>query len=273
MKIFAILLVRDEADVVKSTILDAERWADRIFVVDNGSTDGTWEIVQSLANEIVVPWKQDTRPFYVGMRAEIFNHFRHEAKPGDWWCKMDSDEFYIDDPRDFLSNVPWYYQLIAKKSIDYLITKQDLEEYDFSGDFETDKSHLHYIKPVCWSEPRFFKYRENLIWQNDTEAHYPYHAGVLDPNYILVRHYRCRSPQQMQKRLDLRNSLAVTKEGHSFRHVKEKDWHELLKDRSELVLDSGNIEQYRSMPLMNNLRQAWWRNLHKEVAILMGLYR
>lgn len=50
MKIFAIMLVKNEADIVKSVILDAKKWADRIFILDNGSTDGTWEIIQSLGS-------------------------------------------------------------------------------------------------------------------------------------------------------------------------------------------------------------------------------
>lgn len=84
MKIFAIMLVKNEADIVKSVILDAKKWANRIFIMDNGSTDGTWEIIQSLADDIVVPWKQDFRPYSNGLRADVFNEFRHEAKDGDW---------------------------------------------------------------------------------------------------------------------------------------------------------------------------------------------
>lgn len=51
MKIFAIMLVKNEADIVASVLKDAEKWADKIFILDNGSTDGTWEIIQSLKNE------------------------------------------------------------------------------------------------------------------------------------------------------------------------------------------------------------------------------
>lgn len=48
---------------------------------------------------------------------------------------------------------------------------------------------------------------------------------------ILVKHYQFRSPQQMQKRLDVRNSAEAKKNGLAFRHVKESDWHELLKKK------------------------------------------
>lgn len=42
MNIYAIMLVKNEADIVKSVIKDAEKWADKIFILNNGSTDGTW---------------------------------------------------------------------------------------------------------------------------------------------------------------------------------------------------------------------------------------
>lgn len=58
MKIFAIMLVKNEADIVGYVLKEAEKWADKIFIIDNGSTDGTWEIIQSMRNEIITPWKQ-----------------------------------------------------------------------------------------------------------------------------------------------------------------------------------------------------------------------
>ena len=109
------MLVKNEADIVANVIKDAEKWADRIFIMDNGSTDGTWEIVQSLKNDIVVPWKQDFRPYSNGLRADVFNEFRHEASDGDWWCfKLDADEFYYDNPKEFLAKMNIQYQAIKR---------------------------------------------------------------------------------------------------------------------------------------------------------------
>lgn len=58
MKIFAIMLVKNESDIVGYVLKEAEKWVDKIFIIDNGSTDGTWEIIQSMRNEIITPWKQ-----------------------------------------------------------------------------------------------------------------------------------------------------------------------------------------------------------------------
>lgn len=257
MKIFAIMLVKDEADIVQSVILDAKRWADRIFVLDNGSTDGTWEEVLSLADDTVVAWKQDFRPYHNGLRADVYNAFKGEAQAGDWWCfKLDADEFYVDDPREFLSGVSAKYDLVAKKSLDYFITHEDIAEHNFTGSFEADKPFIRHILGGCYSEPRFFREHKGIKWRAVPEEHYPPYAGLLSPQTILVRHYQFRSPTQMQKRLDIRNAAAVKSGGKSFRHVKETDWHELLRHRSELVFDDGRVETYNALPIRNNTRQS-----------------
>lgn len=269
MKIFAIMLVKNEADIVKSVLLDAEKWADRIFVMDNGSTDGTWEIIQSLADNVIVPWKQDFRPYSNGLRADVFNEFRHEAADGDWWCfKLDADEFYYDNPRDFLSAVPEKYSLVAKKSLDYVLTKEDVENTVFTGNFEEDKKYINHLKNSCWSEPRFFRYRKSLAWKFDAASHYPKYAGLLFPELILVKHYQFRSPVQMQARLDLRNFLSNKKDGLCFKHVKETSYEELLADENNCLPDAEfNGGGYFSIPVRNLLRQS----LLKKIILRIGI--
>lgn len=118
MKIFAIMLVKNEADIVGYVLKKAEKWADKIFIIDNGSTDGTWEIIQSMKDEIITPWKQDFSPFRRGMRADVFNEFRHLSTKEDWWCyALDADEVYIENPRNFLQKIPKRFQWVSKKSI------------------------------------------------------------------------------------------------------------------------------------------------------------
>ena len=273
MKIFAIMLVKDEADIVASVLRAAETWADKIFVLDNGSTDGTWEIIQSLANEKILPWKQYFGPYHNGLRADVYNEFRHFSEPGDWRCfKLDADEFYAEDVRNFLEQLPKKDGLIAKKSLDYYLTEEDAKEFSFSGNFENDKQNIKYLNPTCWSEPRFFKERKNIKWISEPNAHYPSNSGIFSSKTIFVKHYQFRSPQQMQKRLDVRNSAEAKKNGLAFRHVKESDWHELLKKRSELVYDDGKLETYHALPVRNRIKQSWIKKILIRLGIMFGMY-
>lgn len=251
------MLVKDEVDIVKSVLLDASRWATKIFVLDNGSTDGTWELVQSLKSDVIVPWKQDFQTYHNGLRALVYNNFRSESIPGDWWCfKLDADEFYVGDPKEVLATVPKKYNLVAKKSLDYYLTKSDLDGYTFTLDFEKDKAHIKHIRCGCWSEPRFFRERKGVKWDCTPDAHYPANAGLLAPQTVLVKHYQFRSPAQMQKRLDVRNAKAIKDMGKSFRHVKETKWEELLIDEKETITDDGRLETYNKLPIRNVLKQS-----------------
>lgn len=49
MRIYAICLIKNEGDIIAECLLHALKFCDRIFVLDNGSTDGTWETVNALA--------------------------------------------------------------------------------------------------------------------------------------------------------------------------------------------------------------------------------
>ena len=265
MRIFGIMVLKNESDVIESTLRAAAAWVDRVFILDNGSTDGTWDILQELASEQIVPWKQDFRPFHNTMRAEVFEAFRGEAEPGDWWChRMDADEFYVEDPRAFLAGVPRGHHVVYKRSIEYVLTPEDVEEYEFTGDFARDRDKIRYFRPVAHVERRFFKYRRRFSWPTHVET--PRHMGVAYPKPITVRHFPRRSPQQIQRRLDARHAVPKDKRGKPFRHVKETHWKETLVTRSDLICDDGSVD-FSTLPLKRSfvpgpIVQAWQKFLY-----------
>src|SRR5215216_2514361 len=128
MRIFGLCLVKNEADIIRTSLRESRKWCDRIFVFDNGSNDGTWELVNNVAREDegIVAFKQDGRPFDDALRAEIFNAFRGEARKGDWWCRLDADEFYIDDPRAFLRGRRPLHHSVWGLNFDYFLTEEHL---------------------------------------------------------------------------------------------------------------------------------------------------
>jgi glycosyltransferase involved in cell wall biosynthesis len=266
MKILGILVVKNEVDILEAALVDAARWADRVFVLDNGSTDGTWELLNSLASDVIVPAGREPRPFQRSFRADIFNRFRGEANDEDWWCKMDSDEFYIDDPRTFLAAVPRRYHVVFKKSVEYRLTFEDLAEHVFTGRFEHDRPLIRYVNPVCLEEMRFFRHYSRLRWESSgpNASDQPRYLGVHYPKSILARHYRYRSPQQMQERLDIRHAIPKDSEGRPFRHVTEKKWEELLAHRADVVLDEGP-ETYTRLRLRRPVSEAPIRAARKRL--------
>ena len=246
-KIYSLLVVKNEVDVITASLKDACRWSDKIIVIDNGSTDGTWETIQQLSNEYpqIIPWLRYEGPFHIGLRAKAFKAFRHEMTCNDWWnVRLDADEFYPGDVRAFLANVPKRYRTVKKESTDYVLTHEDLSKYEFSGDFEQDKSLFTHALPVRRKERRFMRHSAMLCWLK--RWRYPHPWGWVYHQTIPVDHYQYRSPQQMQKRYLTRQKAKAEGCG-SFSHEQGKDWQEYVPTNQQLQ------QQY----LLANLRDAF----------------
>jgi glycosyltransferase involved in cell wall biosynthesis len=233
-KIHCIALCKNEADVVGVCLREAAKWADFIYVYDGGSTDGTWEIVKHLNDSHIIAWKQDGKVFKEGLRAEVFNEFRHRASNGDWWFQLNVDEFYPDNPRTFLARVPKGQHFVWGNMAEYVLTEKDVATLDFSLPFENIMNRLHYYH-VCWSEPRAFRYRSRLKW--DDQSAWPRHTGLIARERIVYKHYPCRSPKQLQTR------WATRKENRDrgFEGWKQNNeaWRQTIKDSKDFLFDDG----------------------------------
>lgn len=238
MKIYSLLLVKNEDDIIASTLRAAAIWSDKVIVLDNGSTDNTWKIVNELALEFsnIIPFAQDNSTFKIGMRAIMFNHFKSELTENDWWCiRLDADEFFIQDPREFLKEIKLKYKQVYKASYDYTITNEDIAEYSFSGNFENDKHKIQYYLPKTWSEIRFLRHSPKLHW--DIDEFKPKPCGLTYPKQIDVAHYQYRSPQQMEKRFNVRKQAKI--DGCvSFKHENGSSWQDYLIPRNGLNFDN-----------------------------------
>lgn len=79
-------------------------------------------------------------------------------------------------------------------------------------------------------------------------SHIPSNAGLRAPYKILVKHYQFRSPEQIQKRLDIRNEL---KKRGEFWAMKEEKVEDVLLNRQQCVYDDGKLETYKKIPLIH----------------------
>ena len=235
MKIHSICVAKNEVDIIEQTLKSASYWSDFIYVFDNGSTDGTWEKVLDLATEKsqIIPYKQKNCKFYHSLRSEVFKYYRSKSKVGDWWCRLDADEIYIDDPRVFLAKIPQKYQAVWSASFQYYFTDKDLERYNqdaslYADDVSVEQKCRYYLNN--WSEMRFLRYDEKLVW--DKNRAWPY-FGAVYPVRIWLKHYQYRSPQQIQKRISER--LKARARGYSgFRHEAQANWSDQVTSQSQI---------------------------------------
>jgi glycosyltransferase involved in cell wall biosynthesis len=205
MKVFSICCVRDENDIIDETLEAALAWSARIFVFDNGSVDGTWETIERLARkhakiEIV---GRDDRVFTDALRGEIFEAYRSVASPGDWWCRLDSDEIYVDAPDRFLAAVPNQFGFVLSASFNFYFTDTDLVNYrqDPAAWLAMPIRERLKFYQNNWSEPRFVRHRSDLVWRG---LNWPDNRGRTCPSRIRLRHFPYRSPEQISRRLALR---------------------------------------------------------------------
>jgi glycosyltransferase involved in cell wall biosynthesis len=237
VKIRGLCIVRDEADIIGQTLRAASEWCDAIYVLDNGSDDGTWELVQTLAEELpVVPHARDPRPFSDDLRGDVFRAHRHESAIGDWWCIVDADEQYIDDPRDFLAGVPRRFDQVWSASFEYYLTDLDVARYredaaHYGDDVPVEQKCRYYLNN--WSERRFFRHTRGLLW---TEGDWPERLGSVFKRRIRLKHFQYRSPQQIQRRIDTRRD--------ALRHG--RFLHEGLPNWADAMIDPTQVDFARS---------------------------
>jgi len=105
MLFVCLLPVRDDADIIGQCLQRLLTWADAIYVFDTGSVDDTWEIVQDFAakDKRVMPLKKD--PVYFSetrLRGWLFHQARQKMRTGDWFLRVDADEFHHVLPPEFV---------------------------------------------------------------------------------------------------------------------------------------------------------------------------
>ncbi len=263
-KIHCIALCKNEVDVVALCLNEATKWADYIYVYDGGSTDGTWEAVKKISNPKIIAWKQDGKVFKEGLRAEVFNEFRHLSEEGDWWFQLNVDEFYPESPRKFLARVPVGEDFVWGIMVEYVITDKDMETIDFSLPFDRVMGKLRYYY-VAWSEPRAFRYRKKLVWHDNCA--WPHHVGVVAVERILYKHYPCRSPQQIKSRWSTRK---INRERGFEGWVEADETRRTnIKSAKDFVYDDGKSPLKYDETTFNCHLEPWpWRMAKK---ILYGL--
>ena len=94
MQIFGVMAVRNEADIVGINVAHhLAAGLDRILVADNGSTDGTAELLEGLSRDGGVRWTSAEGAF---RQSELTSALAREAflQGADWVVPIDADEFF-----------------------------------------------------------------------------------------------------------------------------------------------------------------------------------
>jgi len=247
VKIHCLCIVKDEDDILGEVVQDASNWADSIFIADNGSEDRTVEVIR----EMQIRFPQVTflgildEPFTNEIRGKMFNMVKHVSQLGDWWCRLDADEQYIDNPRRFLGALPAYVDTVISSAFNFYFTEKDLDQYNEDPELFLSLSVVERLRYYSnnWSEYRFVKHTKSFDWP--PSGRWPRNLYCRARKRIRLRNYPYRSPGQIIKRLKIRRKAIDETHGRVFVHEMTKAQRVRFNGRRarDSLMNTVNVQQ------------------------------
>lgn len=262
MRFFALLPVRDEADIIEQALRHLLTWADAVYVFDTGSLDETWEIVQdlSLQDKRIKPLRKDAVVFDNALvRGWIFEQARREMREGDWFTRSDADEIYHVTPPAFVEgrlsrgeSVVWH------QYYDFRLTAAEVRAWQAGREGIASRrrpveERRRWFTVDRYSEPRLCKYRASMRWP--ANASFPVNAGFIARERIPIRHYLHRDPPQMDRRARVRELTMALRGGPLFTGYVDGDIGRLRNMKAAGDCDPESLGRR----LGDALAREWWR--------------
>lgn len=203
----AVSMVRDEGDIIEYAVRRMAGQVDFLIVADNLSSDGTGEILATLADELPLTIVYDPDPGYYQSLKMTRLAETAAASGATWIVPFDADEVWLPrtGPRiaDILTGLPGEVLIAEAPLFDHVTTDQDPPVVD---------PHTR----IGWHRPAPTPLRKVAVrWREGLAIHQGNHAadfhGVQHPpavtNALEVRHFPYRSVDQFVSKV--RNGAAA----------------------------------------------------------------
>ena len=203
MTVVAVTMVRDEADVIGSTVAHMLAQVDAVVVADNLSDDETPDVLAELKAEhgdrlVVV---DDDDPAYEQSRKMThLARFGAEWFEAEWVVPFDADEWWYsphhDRLADALATVAARWHVVPAELFDHVATGLDPDEVN-------PVRRLGWRRRAPGPLPKVAaRYRPDLvIEQGNHGAHYEEFQPAAIPPALIVRHFPYRSVEQFVRKV------------------------------------------------------------------------
>jgi len=233
----SLLPVRDERDIISQCLDHMLQWVDAVYVFDTGSVDNTWEVINEMAlkDSRIKPLRQDAVYYSENLlRGWLFHQARQKMRDGDWFLRVDADEFHHIPPPEFVKTrlrkhetIVWhqYYNFcLLESEVAALATAEAIQ----SERAKPIAERRRWWTPSLYSEPRLCRYRDSMKWP--AAVSFPYNAGFLARARLPIRHYPHRDPVQLKRRCLLRAIMHEDPQRAvgSFEQWRVQDWRQFL---------------------------------------------
>jgi hypothetical protein len=192
--IYALLLVRDEADIIGENLEHHLRQVDHVLLTDNGSTDDTRKIAASFGDRVTLidePGDDYRHSEWVTRMARLA-----AGRGASWAVPIDGDEFWSG--LDRLRTVDPDTHLV------YLKGFFDHPPTDCGGPFSRDKMpHRHWVgrpKVNKWGRIAFRPHHSVTVTEGSHNAH-PIDGRSAPADWLVMDHYPVRSPDQFRRKV------------------------------------------------------------------------
>ncbi len=206
MKVIGMLLVYNDEDIISEVIENFLSQELELVVLDNGSTDSTYQICEKFLGKGILQLKQFKTVTFISQHDVLHRILYHMAlaeKP-DWLMRSDSDEFFESGIQNkTLKNAIEQvdsegFNLIQFDRFDFFMTDDDNEST------KSIKEKLTYYS--CHGD---YLYR---AWKNFpgirmgyAGGHYPiFPEGLtykIHPKKFVMRHYKFRNKEQAEQKM------------------------------------------------------------------------
>ena len=197
------LSVYNDGDIIKEVIEHLLTQNLELVVLDNGSTDGSFEICRKFQDKGILQLKQFQTETYNQFLVYRMLYDMTIAHNPDWVVKIDSDEFLESgiskmNLKDAIIQVDKEgYNLIQFDRFDFFMTDDDKKNSD------SIKNKLRYYSCQGDFLYRSWKYIPGITL--GTNGHYPVFPGgtgykIYSKKFVL-RHYSFRSKEQAKKKI------------------------------------------------------------------------
>ena len=206
--VWAVGVVRDEADIIEATVTRMLREVDHVLIADNRSVDGTDEILRSLERVTLLA---DPNPGFHGDMQQARRTTALAAlarqRGADWVVPFDADEVWVatDGGRlgDLLDGLPDCVFIARAEVLNHVITDRDPPGPDAPARMVYRRAEIpHLPKAACRTAPGLWIIRGN---------HHATYPGAAWPRYVdgLVRvhHFPFRSAEQFVRKISYKTDV------------------------------------------------------------------
>ncbi len=240
--VWAVGVVRDEADIIESTVSRMLGEVDHVLVADNRSVDGTDEILRSL-DRVTVLVDPDPDFLVHEQQARRTTALASLAaqRGADWVVPFDADEVWIarDGRRlgDVLEELPDSVFLARADMANHVITDRDPPGADAPARMVYRLPEFHYLpKVACRTGSGLWIVRGN---------HDATYRGVATPRRVdgllRVHHFPVRSAAQFVRKVRFR----ADRKNRARMNPNKRGWIRILEEEGEDALIKRFDEEHR----------------------------